>query len=815
MNITIKDFCANVKKDENDKRKNIFVLPIIQRGFVWSPYQIENLWDSMFRSFPIGSFIVDNLSNHEINILDGQQRASAILLGLNNKNNKTFNIPVNYHLFLDLKKYKDKTNEKKFLFRCITRSHPWGYQDIDNKKTLEQKDRRQAIDIFRKNNILSENEKVCNVTTIDKCYPFDSFLPIPLHYFFESEDINKVIENITAYINNNFSFWVKIHNGKIILNDINWDNYIYDSNENVLKSKDLQQSYVVPTKQLIDYVKEFYTAKRNKRCINTEKVFIDFYSIEEIFKIAKNILSYSLSFINIDNSNNIPEWYTNIDNSKMVPKNISEDDLQIVFKRINTEGKIISADDLNYSLFKSKLFAQNVENAFKIIKQFEKASSRILKPSKAFRIAILLYMQSIQFKVEKSQEEKNKLISLRLKTSQLSKINIDKLVTFINENFINKNYFEIVEDFLLYSSTNEKGLPYCLLKDLCDRAPELIFVLLYRFLPVFGYMDNENKYFNDTKETIIGIILGLFILFKGENQKDYIKLIEYIFPIISQHAFSECWSFDLFERAQLIYPEYELSQVILKPGAKDFVKSELGLINWERKFLLYAQRKSLATWFKDVEFDLEDQNIPFDYDHICAYDFAKTNPSLKNDDIINSIGNLRVLPFELNRHDQNDFINEKFKVENYNEYGKRILEQYNSDTNKKLLEYSLVTDDWLKFAIKNKKILNNTELKNLIIKRIKKIYSEWYNLIKNILRNDENKKLNLKNRLKKEINNINIEIFSQGRANIINSNLVLMPDAIQVEYKEKVYTFTLLSKSENSIKQLINGIKLKLKENKK
>lgn len=51
MDISIKDFCEN---------KQFFDLPTIQRGFVWKPYQIENLWDSLARNFPIGAFIVDD-----------------------------------------------------------------------------------------------------------------------------------------------------------------------------------------------------------------------------------------------------------------------------------------------------------------------------------------------------------------------------------------------------------------------------------------------------------------------------------------------------------------------------------------------------------------------------------------------------------------------------------------------------------------------------------------------------------------------------------------------------------------------------------
>ena len=33
-------------------------IPSLQRGAVWNPGQVELLWDSIFRGFPVGSFVV-------------------------------------------------------------------------------------------------------------------------------------------------------------------------------------------------------------------------------------------------------------------------------------------------------------------------------------------------------------------------------------------------------------------------------------------------------------------------------------------------------------------------------------------------------------------------------------------------------------------------------------------------------------------------------------------------------------------------------------------------------------------------------------
>ena len=103
-----------------------FVLPNIQREFVWKPEQIEKLFDSLMRGYPIGSFLFWNIKQEKVNeykfydfllkyhekdnrhnteapssgnkaitaILDGQQRLTSIYIGLKGsyaekKNNTT------------------------------------------------------------------------------------------------------------------------------------------------------------------------------------------------------------------------------------------------------------------------------------------------------------------------------------------------------------------------------------------------------------------------------------------------------------------------------------------------------------------------------------------------------------------------------------------------------------------------------------------------------------------------------------------------------------------------------------------------------
>ena len=98
------------KSEIVQKLNSILVLPPIQRGFVWKPNQIQELWDSLLRGMPIGALMLQKInessskyrevttsSNYkELNeisnekkgyfLLDGQQRTLSMLLGVTTVN---------------------------------------------------------------------------------------------------------------------------------------------------------------------------------------------------------------------------------------------------------------------------------------------------------------------------------------------------------------------------------------------------------------------------------------------------------------------------------------------------------------------------------------------------------------------------------------------------------------------------------------------------------------------------------------------------------------------------------------------------------
>jgi uncharacterized protein with ParB-like and HNH nuclease domain len=60
------------------KPNSIVEIPALQRGLVWKPRQVELLWDSLLRGFPIGSFMLsDVIGEDKFYLMDGQQRYNA------------------------------------------------------------------------------------------------------------------------------------------------------------------------------------------------------------------------------------------------------------------------------------------------------------------------------------------------------------------------------------------------------------------------------------------------------------------------------------------------------------------------------------------------------------------------------------------------------------------------------------------------------------------------------------------------------------------------------------------------------------------
>lgn len=185
--------------------KSLAVLPVLQRGSAWKPQQVERLWDSLVRGLPIGSFLLSPYDGNEDlgakaysiqgklltttaiqrpnwHLLDGQQRATAIALGFADLWARIPHPPgfdPQQVLWVDL----DPTggaDDCEYVFRLLTRSHPWGYQRRSPKDTLSHRNRRLAIqDIER---VRGSTFKLGTLPV--EAVPYDAIAPVPLASLF-------------------------------------------------------------------------------------------------------------------------------------------------------------------------------------------------------------------------------------------------------------------------------------------------------------------------------------------------------------------------------------------------------------------------------------------------------------------------------------------------------------------------------------------------------------------------------------------------------------------------------------------------------
>ena len=133
--------------------------------FIYKPKQIQDLWDSLLRSMPIGSILLKEFSSGdksaEVNthankriiestkpgyhLMDGQQRTLSMLLGFQ-CSSKT-----QHKLWIDFS--EPGKNGSEFQFRVSTTYQPFGYRPDGNRLSMhERKEAHAPWDVGDKTN---------------------------------------------------------------------------------------------------------------------------------------------------------------------------------------------------------------------------------------------------------------------------------------------------------------------------------------------------------------------------------------------------------------------------------------------------------------------------------------------------------------------------------------------------------------------------------------------------------------------------------------------------------------------------------------
>lgn len=227
---------------------NQYLLPAIQRDFVWSSNKIEMLFDSLMQGYPIGSMLLwrvngrnkesqrfygilrkyrerflirseevstKNIPSFEV-VLDGQQRLTALYLGLKGSyayhgynlswQDTEYSIPTRY-LYLNLKYKENKKNDlndsdddRKYEFSFL-RPDDIDNEDENNKwfrvgDILGVKGTAQLSSCFRKNNIIDDEGQ----EIVSRLHDIVHLERLVHYYLEESSDFTRAL-NIFIRIN--------------------------------------------------------------------------------------------------------------------------------------------------------------------------------------------------------------------------------------------------------------------------------------------------------------------------------------------------------------------------------------------------------------------------------------------------------------------------------------------------------------------------------------------------------------------------------------------------------------------------------------
>jgi len=168
------DFIPKKKTSDEKKYHYNYTIPKFQRDFVWDDKEIKKLWDSIYRNYPIGSFMIwesdkelpdnreiaDNIKflrtdyNTYKYILDGQQRITSLIVSIlgGEKVPKGRKRPKNLTIYFSLKEAEKEIKEK----------------DLDEKKKISL--------FFTEKEVkkLSNKEEKKYIIKVSKLIDFDS-----------------------------------------------------------------------------------------------------------------------------------------------------------------------------------------------------------------------------------------------------------------------------------------------------------------------------------------------------------------------------------------------------------------------------------------------------------------------------------------------------------------------------------------------------------------------------------------------------------------------------------------------------------------
>ena len=581
-------------------------IPTIQRGLVWKANQVELLWDSILRGFPIGSMLVlahKDESGKIVSgdILDGQQRANAIVSGFDKEPLLGCERPKTI-LWYDLgyRPSDSDPNRREFAVHLTNTSHPWGYDS--GNTTLSAQKRRKALDKAYSDKSEDDRRKL----SLHKCewslrrfLPYspsqkDDYLPIPL-CFLVSAACGEVTEE---------SFYQSIY-------------------KDIEKFSELSVWW---TQDYLGKVKQFLEE--------------DHSNGKTLFEVFQKLNKYYVTFNYVDTG----------------------EDIEILFNRVNSKGTPMSQEDLTYAAIKhygaELTGCTNVRDIIKIMADGLMPEANLAQI--IFRFC--LSQEKIQGEIDAKAIRKYALMA---KDGGEDKEPIKRIKDFFKENGrIIKELIEKAKHIVLSGN----NLPSVLFTEIGMNNPTIIIMLLklveisdgkcldYRFIQAlvfYLYCFSENGKSDE---------LARLVFQESQRAGD----IRVNIQDIIRDSISKGWSYEPVSsfkgfkalKDEALNKDWSIDNYSGENGF-DMFKALFSYDSFQGAFMLkYAQRDFYNEYFSDYNPSnkalWEDNNRPWDHDHIIPKSWVNNGEwNSAQSRWLNSWGNISDIPYEENREKNN------------------------------------------------------------------------------------------------------------------------------------------------------------------
>ncbi|MDD3609796.1 MAG: DUF262 domain-containing protein [Halothiobacillaceae bacterium] len=432
VNVRLEDWMKWASGQSDAVRR--VMLPMIQRGSVWKPHKVLDLWDTLLRGMPIGAMMASESSKDEklvaivgerntsmavtgdIGLIDGQQRTLAMLAGWPQG---LINPLRPFAIWLDL---MDKAQgEYKFRMWATTRAQPFGYARANaGGQPLGKLDRHK---LRFANEIWGKHEDVQTLWAKPEFMPWESVFALPMTELLANKE--SLLPFIEKRMRDHQEAWMK--------HEQEWKEKLDNAQEDI-SSK---------TKE--DIARYFNEKKIADLSVDTKQVA----SLESCLR---NLLDYEFPLIHVRRET-FDEDKANSQDSNIDPP------LAILFKRIGTGGEPLSNADYVYSVIKHH--SSKVHDMVEALLEDKKIRA-IFTPTSLVMSAVRLSILALKVEDGKGQKITD--------SAKIDKATFARLVRnhpeFIElfENTIQRGgWFEAslnkVLDNLSYNSDFREGLP--------------------------------------------------------------------------------------------------------------------------------------------------------------------------------------------------------------------------------------------------------------------------------------------------------------------------------------------------------------------